>query len=94
MDARKGKSSDFRLSQALAYPVVKKGTRLYINFAWLDHTEEEKKFRERFADELKTIPVFAAAIKQTDGYPVFTIDEWRGEVDKFMAVIDKLVASK
>jgi hypothetical protein len=26
MDARKDKSSDFRLSQALAYPVVKKGS--------------------------------------------------------------------
>ncbi len=30
MDARKGKSSDFRLYQALAYPVVKKG--IYLDF--------------------------------------------------------------
>jgi len=79
-----------KVSPRSLYTVQANG-RLYINFAWLDHTEEEKKFRERFADELKTIPVFAAAIKQTDGYPVFTIDEWRGEVDKFMAVIDKIV---
>jgi hypothetical protein len=60
---------------------------LVINFAWLDAN-----LRERLADDLKTIPLFAAKIKQADGYPKFTVDEWRSEVDKFIDIINKVVA--
>lgn len=82
-----------RVSARSVYTMQADG-RLTINFAWLNTTEEEKKFRERLADELKAIPVFEAKIKQADGYPAFTVDEWGGEVGHFLAVIDKLVASK
>ena len=79
-----------KVSPRSLYTVQADG-RLTVNFAWLDHTEEEKTFRERFADELKTIPAFASRIKQPDGYSGFTIEEWRGEVDKFISVVDKIV---
>lgn len=80
-----------RVSARSVYTVQADG-RLQINFAWLHTTEEEKEFRERLAYELKSIPVFAAKIKQAEGYPAFTVDEWRGEVGNFIAVMDKLVA--
>jgi hypothetical protein len=79
-----------KVSPRSLYTVQDDG-RLTINFAWLDHTEEEKTFRERFADELRTIPAFASRIKQPERDSGFTINEWRGEVDKFIAVIDKIV---
>lgn len=65
---------------------------LSINFAWLNETKEEESFRGRLAEELKTVPVFASKIKEADGYVVFTIAEWGPQVERLIAVMQKMIS--
>jgi len=61
-----------------------------VNFGWLNQTDEETRFRERLADELKTIPAFASKDKLPGGDMRFSMDEWGPEVEKFIAVLEKV----
>jgi hypothetical protein len=66
---------------------------LWLNFAWLNEDEQELEFRQRLADQLQAIPVFAPKIKQAlECDARFTIEEWGREIDTLIAAIENAIS--